>query len=127
MSKGENFIHIKFEYEEGMYAKREILSSELSLVSIMKSLSRYTILRSAELKLKAKFYREIKKTLSDTRKLESNLPDIELPKKIKYLQNNPHEKIREPQERVLEIKGKNEAGLEDQLREIQRKLQSLSH
>lgn len=119
MNKPEN-LHIKLEYEEGMNSKRDIISSELDLVNIMKSIARYKFLRTEELRLKSKFYRDIKKILMDIKLLETTMPKVEIPKILRH-----------PQERKEEIKTslrpKGEEGLEEQLREIQRKLQALSH
>jgi len=126
MSKGENFIHLKFEHGEAVQSKKDILSSEIDLVNIMQSLNNFIALRATEHKLKAKLYREMKRIVSDIKKLEKALPDFDIPRILKH----PGTKKREREEFTFssassEKKDKN-ADLEAQLMEIQRKLRQLS-
>lgn len=133
MNKGESFIHVRFEREESMQSKKDVLAAELSLVNIMKSLGRYTVLRNNEIKLKTRLYREIKKIGTDIKRLETIMPEVEIPSVLKHhkkYQKHEHKQEVEEQEKEVEekprVKGKKEDSLESQLKEIQKKLKSLS-
>ncbi len=131
MNKGENFIHVRFEREESMQSKKDVLAAELSLVNIMKSLGRYTVLRNNELKLKARLYRELKKIGADIKRLETVMPEVEIPGILKHHKKHAKHEQKEEIEKTDEeekpkVKGKKEDSLESQLKEIQRKLKSLS-
>ncbi|GAI84149.1 unnamed protein product, partial [marine sediment metagenome] len=52
----ENLIHVKLEYDEALQSKKDILSSEISLLRIAKAIKKHRLLRSDELKTKAKLY-----------------------------------------------------------------------
>lgn len=113
-------MHIRVDYDEALQSKKDILASEMDLINIKKSLNKYILLREIELKLKAKFYREIKKIVMKIKLLEANLPPVRIPRK----RNLEEPKI----EAVKGISVNKEGGdLEDQLREIQRKLKALSY
>jgi hypothetical protein len=124
-TKGENFIHLKFEHDEATDSRRDLLSSELDLVNIMKSLNDYIAFRTLEIKLRAKLFREMKKILTDIKRLESTLPEFELPKIVKHPQKKKEE-IKESVE-ALGVKKdtKKNDSLESQLADIQRKLKNL--
>lgn len=122
MSKGENFIHLKFEHEEAINSKRDLLTSEIDLLNITKSFGEFMALRALELKAKAKLFREMKKLVTEINRLEKALPEFEIPRIIK----TPTKRKEAGQEKAKGISiGKNE-GIESQLQEIQRKLRELS-
>ena len=125
MSKGENFIHLKFEHEEVIQSRRDLLTSEIDLINVAKSFERFMALRALELKTKAKLVRELKRIETDIKKLEKGMPEVEIPKILK--QGTP--KKREQKEEDIEgfkIKTPKSNDLESQLMEIQRKLKELS-
>ncbi len=124
MSKGENFIHLKFEHEEAIASKRDLLTSEMDLLNIIKSFERFMALREMELKLKAKFFREAKKLETEIKRLEKSLPDVEVPKALKS--NTPKKFSESRRSEISEIKTAKSDDLESQLMEIQRKLRELS-
>jgi len=126
MSKGENFIHLKFEHSEAINSKRELLTSEIELLNIIKSFERFMALRALELKLKAKFFRESKKLETELKKLEKSMPDVEIPRALK---SNAPKKISETRRTEISepaLKTTRNDTLESQLAEIQRKLRELS-
>jgi hypothetical protein len=120
MAKKDGFIHVKLEYDEARQSRRDLLASEMNMINIMKSIEKFIAIRSIELKLKTKFYREIKKIFMDIKLLEVNMPQIKIPKPLKHYE----EKTSVP---VEPVKGKGEDELERQLSEIQRKLKELSY
>ena len=120
MNKGDSFIHVRLGYEEVLKSKKDILASEIDIINIMKSISRYIFLRQKELDLKSQFYREIKKIVINLKLLETSLPHIKVPKML-----SPPAERQKPGEK--KITGLGEDGLEEQLREIQRRLRAISY
>ena len=114
MDKGDNFIHVKLSYEEALQSKKDILASE---INIIKSIKRFLLLRDLELKMKSSFYKEVKKIAMNVKLLEADLPEVRIPKILKRPQENEEENS------TNRVSG----DLESQLREIQRKLKSLSY
>ncbi|MFH1801675.1 MAG: hypothetical protein ABH804_02470 [archaeon] len=116
----ENLIHIKLEYSEAVQSKKDVLSSEMSLLKIAKTIKRYRALRSEEIKMKSKLYKEIKETSMNLRKMQTILPKIEIPQIIK--KNNSEEF----EEKIKKTKEQNyDQSLEAQLREIQERLRTI--
>ena len=79
------------------------------------TIKEYHELRSKEFELKIKLYRQIKTLLTEIRRLQKNLPKLEIPKILK----KPETKEIIPKEKHYE------ESIESQLREIQEKLNSL--
>ena len=50
----ENLIYLKFNYEEAVMAKKDILSFEMDLLRILKKVKNYHNIRSEELRFKLK-------------------------------------------------------------------------
>lgn len=123
MASNDSFIHVKLEYDEVLRSKRDILASEADILNIIKSINRYIALRKIELDLKTKFYKEIKKISMSIKMLENMMPHVKTPKILEA----PEQKTVKPliQERKIVV-NKDETDLENQLREIQRKLRSIS-
>ena len=111
----EKLIHIKLEYEDAIQSKKNILSLEMGLLKIIQTIKEYHELRSKEFELKIKLYRHIKTLLTEIRRLQKNLPKLEIPKILK----KPETKEIIPKEKHYE------ESIESQLREIQEKLNSL--
>lgn len=119
--KNENLIHIKFEYEEALQSKKDILLSEMNLLKISKTIKNYSSLRLEELDLKLKLFKKIKEINADLRKLQISLPRLKIPEILK--KDEDDEEI----SKVKEIKeGPYEEDIEYELQEIQDKLRSIS-
>lgn len=118
--KNENLIHVKLEYEEALQSKKEILSSEMNLIKIMKVMKHYRFLRLKELKTKLKLRQKIKEMVADIKKIKTTLPKLKIPE---ILQKDKTTKKLEK----LEIKKEPyyDKSLESQLKDIQRKLNAL--
>ena len=106
----ENLIHVKVNYDDAVDSKKDVLSSEMNLLMIIKSLKRYQSLRNEELRLKAKFYRKIKEIIATINLLESSMPKISIQEKPK---------------KIIEKKTTKGKGVEDELQEISRKLKAI--
>jgi hypothetical protein len=113
----ENPVYCKLEYSESLKSKKEILSSQVHLLKILRTIKRYNLLRTEEFKIKAKIYKHLKEIESLLNKTRSLFPFIKLSKRIKRQNLQKMEKS-EKIERFNE-------DLETQLEEIQKKLKSL--
>jgi|TARA_Y100000034_G_scaffold102405_1_gene127254 hypothetical protein len=118
--KSEDLIHLKFEYNEALQSKRNILYSEKNLIMITKKINNYLSLREDELKSKIKLHRKIKEMLTTIRKLQKIVPKIEVPKILKKESPEPKEKIK-----IKPKRKKDSDHIESQLQEIQEKLNTL--
>ena len=117
--KSENLIHIKLEYNEAVKAKKDILSTEMNLLRILRIIKKYRDSRTQELVLKTKIHRKIKEFLTNMKKLETLLPKVKIP-----------EVLKEDDEEISKIKTKKKLpaehkDIESQLQEIQNQLKNL--
>jgi len=126
-TKKENFIHIKFEFEEALQSKIDVLQSERSLINIAKAIKNYKVLRAEELTKKARFHKNIKELSLQIKKIQKSLPKIKMPE---ILKKEEAENLEVPLEKHEKIKTKvmekvYDDSLENQLAEIQEKLMQL--
>jgi len=117
--KNENLIHVKLEYEEAVESKKNVLSSEMNLIRIMKIIKQYHFLRLEELKTKAKLYRKLKEIKKDIKNLQIILPTLEIPKILKKEDETKKPETIIPKEKTYDT------SLESELKEIQEKLKAL--
>jgi valyl-tRNA synthetase len=108
----EDLIHVRLEYEESVDSKKNILSSEMTLLEIMKITKRYHGLRMSELKIKNSLQKEIRDVMLGIRKLQKALPRVH------------YEKHRE--EKTVKPKKYHDEDIESQLQDIKEKLKALS-
>jgi hypothetical protein len=113
----ENPIYLKLEYSESLESKKNILSSEMSLINIIKIIKRYKSLREDEFILRAQIFKLIKEINIAIRKTKSSFPFIKLPEKQKIEEIKIKERKKERE--------KEDTSLELQLREIQEKLKQM--
>ncbi|MDP3966265.1 MAG: hypothetical protein Q8Q04_01910 [archaeon] len=117
-----NTIHIKLDNGEAISGKRDLLSSEMSLLKISQSISNHKNLRLKELSKKIlirKKFIEVKRNFS---KIENILPALKLPKILQ--KESP---ASETEKEGVEIGSSRlkSGDIEAQLREIQAKLEKL--
>ncbi len=120
--KSEDLIHLKFEYEEALQSKRNILYSEKNLMIIAKKMNNYISLREEELKTKVNLHRKIRGIIASIRKLQRVVPNFKVPKII------GKEGHRIKKEEIVKIRPKavkSRNNIESQLQEIQEKLNTL--
>ncbi|MDO8623060.1 MAG: hypothetical protein Q7R52_02345 [archaeon] len=111
-------IHVKFEREEAIQSKKDILSAEINLINLIKIIKKYQIYRMEELKLKTVLKRDINYAVQDIKKIEELMPEAKRPTIIRKKEDKFEEKVR-----IKENQYSNE--LESQLTDIQNKLNSL--
>jgi hypothetical protein len=117
----EAVIHVGFQYEEAIVAKKDLLSLEMTLLEAVKAVTNYHSLRSEELKLKLKLYIRTKEYLNLLKRLKKLLPKYKLPKILQEIENEKVDvdKIKEEQDI------KYGSDVDSQLEEIQNKLKAL--
>jgi len=123
----ENLIHLKFNYDEALNSKRDILYSERNLITIAKIINNYLSLKTQGLDVKLKLHKKLKETGTGIRKLQKLIPDVKIPKilrKDEYEgEENKKEEFRKPiNKKKYPVYDNN---IESQLQEIQEKLRNL--
>jgi hypothetical protein len=117
----ENPIHIRLEYREALQSKKDILSYQMSLLRIAKTVKNYKDSRAKEIDLKSALLRKMKELKVAMGQLNKTLPKPKMPEILKG--NYP-----ETEHKSVSRKGKSKeksSDLEEQLSEIQRKLNQL--
>ncbi len=122
--KSENLIHIKLEHSEAVQSKRDILSSEMNLIRILRITKKYHSIRDNELDKKLMLLKKIRELKMNIGKLQITLPKVKIPNILK--ENEEKLETKSIKEKVEKSKIKDhDNDLEYQLREIQEKLRSL--
>jgi len=103
--------HIKFNYDQALDAKKQLLSSEINLLHIIKALKAYRILRKLEFIKKNKLKTNLTSLKSKIKLIESGFP------KLKPIPRTPI--------RIKGIKRHDKKTLQQELEEIRDKLESL--
>ena len=130
INKKEVLIHIKLENSEATISKRDILRLEIELLKLIKAIKRYRAYRTRELIEKNRLKIKISGMLKDIKRTELALPRLEIPKILKGSSEKEYEKeykkpLGELQKLSEKIEEKQDDELEQQLREIQLRLQTL--
>ena len=102
--------HLRISYEEALSSKKQLLSSEINLLHILKKLKSYKLLRLIELTLKNKMNIQIKDLKNKLKTLDQSLPEENTPTIEKH---------------NTEIKIKESKDIHEELKDIQMKLEKL--
>jgi len=118
--------HLKLDYDEALAAKKAVLSSELNLLYIIRSLKSYKLLRKREYTNKNKLKKAVTSFKTRIDLILSTMPR-KIPK-VKVKQEKKEETKQEIKPKKVYKKKKKEGRrtIEGELEEIQRKLASLS-
>ena len=116
MMEEQNPVYLRLSYSESAESKKNILSLEISLLSLIKIMRRYNSLRAEESKLKSGIDNAIKVLGSKIKMVQAVFPFVKLPKKAK---------AEEIKKRAEDIDENLDTDLESQLREIQEKLKRI--
>ncbi|MBU2052633.1 MAG: hypothetical protein KJ721_00110 [Nanoarchaeota archaeon] len=120
----ENIIHIKLEHDEALQSKRDILSSQMNLLRIAKTIKQYSILRKEEFDLKSKLLKDITETKIGLGKLQRTLPTLKIPDILK--KHHGDIKPDKKEKKIVSVKERRyDDNVEGQLQEIQDKLNAL--
>lgn len=105
--------HVKLNYEEALSAKKQLLSSELNLLHIMKILTNYKLLRKRELQIKNKLKNTSSSLKIKLNSIESSFPtEEEKPTKRKM-------------SRISKIEKEKKGSIQKEVQEIKKKLEKL--
>jgi len=118
----ENLIHLKLEYKEALQLKKDILSTEMSILKITKIIRSYGYFRLEELKLKMILHKKIREVKINIGKLQKILPKLKVPEILRRKKEIETVKVIKLEKRK---KAYNDDSLEEQLQEIQNKLKEL--
>jgi len=115
-------VYLKLEYDEAVKTKKDLLLSELSLLTILKIIKEYNTLRAEELRLKSNIYKAIRELDMSIRKTKSSFPFLKIPEKLKrkeIAKIESAEEIKPMKEMIFD------EDLESQLKSIQERLKSM--
>ena len=125
--KDESLVHLKFEHNEALTGKREILHSEKNMLDLTSIMKRYKELRLEELRLKSRIQRKMKETISKLQKLREVLPHPNVEKILnKKMEKNIELKEEDEPSTIIKKRIETDENIDLQLRDIQRKLNELS-
>ncbi len=125
--KDENLVHLKFERDEALTGKREILYSEKNMLDLIGIMKRYKELRLEELRLKSRIQKKMKETISKLQKLREVLPHPNVEKILnKKMEKNIELKEEDEPNPIIKKRIETDENIDLQLRDIQRKLNELS-
>ena len=117
----ENPVYLKMGYYESLEAKRDLLSSEMSLLNLLKTMIRYNSLRLDEMRLKSEMYKAIRELDLSLRKTKSSFPFLKIPERARRQEIVE----KEASEEIKPVRDTFDEDLESQLRNIQEKLKSI--
>ncbi len=109
-------IHVRLEYEEAISGKRDVLSSQMDALKILKIIKTYKNLRRKEMILRGKLKNELKVLHTHLSQLQTHLPQ-EVKEDIQ---------IAKPKSKILKKEEVYNKNIEFQLQDIQDKLERLN-
>lgn len=115
--KKENLIYLKFDYEEAIQSKKDILYVEKSLMTSTIRMKAYLSLRIEELGKRLNLHRKAKELIVNIKKIQKNIPYVKFSKESE----DEKEDIKKPELK----KEKYSDNIGYQLQEIQKKLNAL--
>jgi len=107
-------LHVQLKTKEAVDSRRNLLSTQINFLNIIKQIREYQKLRKLELKSKQILRTELRKLISEIRTLIRELPKTKQAKKDE----------KEVEEKILEKTTRSK--LEKELKEIKEKLEKLS-
>lgn len=116
--ENQNPIHIKLDYSEAVDTKKDILTLQMRLLKINRTIREYGLYRNEEFELKSLLYKKAKEIKLNIGKLQKTLPKAKLPKILEKEDEEKSEKLSKT------VRGP-EGNIEDQLQEIQKRLNEL--
>ena len=124
----ENLIYLKFNYDEALNSKRDILYSERSLITIAKIINNYLSLKTKGSNIKLELHKKLKETATNIKQVQKLIPKVKIPE---ILRNDEHEEKDEKEKFEKPVNKEKhpvyDNSIEFQLQEIQEKLQNLQN
>jgi|TARA_Y100000310_G_scaffold130751_2_gene129872 hypothetical protein len=112
--KNESLIHVKFDYDEALQSKRDLLDTERFLMISTTKAKKYHSLKDEELKIKINLQKKVKELVTDIKKIQKNLPKIESEEEVRAKKTTETKKVEHGDD------------IGSQLKEIQGKLNALA-
>lgn len=78
--KEKNFIYVQIDYEGAMNSKKEVLSYQMELLNMLKSIKKYRFLRREEESIRADLQNKLKKINENIVAIERKIPKVQEPK-----------------------------------------------
>ena len=121
MAKKENDLYLMIEPENYKASKRNVLNCEVDLLNSLKRLQSIKRINARQKDLNIMLCRLFSSVSADLDKLEEKIPSPHMPKSIQNSETGVSEKKvkRQSNEKMLY--------LDEELREVQRKLEAISH
>ena len=121
-------IHIKVDYPQAVYLKKETLLLEKGLLEIIKHSREYGNLRKKEFIIKTKFKKDMETMQHLVLSIDSQLPKEELREMnlLKLKEERPPKQQKIQKVRITTEKERKRDSIEQQINEIQEKLARLS-
>jgi len=116
--KDKNPIYIKLSNVEAIELKRNLLLTQIISIRIAKTIRNFNELRQQEFTTKEKLQKTLKESKQNIKKIEKFLPKIILPK---ILKKDEEEENKKEEKEMINY----DTSLEEQLKEIQNRLNSL--
>lgn len=112
-------IYVRMGYENSVSSKKDLLSSEISFLNLIKIIRRYGLLRQEEFAIKLKMAKKIHAIDASLRKTKAAFPFLKIPQSAK------REEVVARKNVVTISKESFDRDLENQLRDIQQRLKSI--
>jgi hypothetical protein len=112
-----NPVYFRLGYYESIDAKKDLLSSEMSFLNIIKIARKYNSLRAEEFEIKNKMYRAVKELEIALRKTKNFFPFFKIPELTK---------VEEIRKGTPVVRKDFDDNIERELRSIQEKLRTIS-
>ena len=113
----QNPVYVQLKYGEAVTSKKEVLSTEISLLNLIRIIKAYKSIKIREYKIKYDIFKAIKELNLTVRKTQASFPFLKIPEGIRRKTQEDGEKI---------IKKKIDRDLESELKEIQDRLLALN-
>ncbi len=117
--ENKNNLHVRLDFEESLQGKRQVLSSQMNSLRLLKSMKKYKKLRRRELILKGKLKQGLKSLKVDINKILEQFPKKVGEEKIKIKKKTGRKTKTEQEKKHME-------NIESQLQDIQSKLNNLN-
>ena len=118
----EDILHVKFEYDELIRSKKDLLSTQIDLLKIAKAIRNFRFSRTEELNTKLLLHKKSKEFNLILRKLQISLPTLKTPK---ILQKEKSKKTLTMQKVQTHTQAQHDSTIESELLEIQNRLKNL--
>ena len=119
-------IHIRLEFDEALFAKKELLNSQINALQTLKAFKNYKVTRKRELILRTRFKQALSELGAGIEEIEKLFPtEKEETGELRMLKRMSKKKFKTTIKKS-EITGKREyKDIERELREIKEKLEKL--